>query len=206
MLKISRLLATLVAMGIALLTLLDLLLATQMSYVLLQWASIVVTVALVFGVVNLLYRHAKRVQKLQSGWSYSAVLVISFMVTLFVGRLGPNDIGLQQVFSYVLYPLESTFFALIALFIASAAFRAFRVKDFETFLLVAFAIIVLLGQVPIGYQLWSDFPLVKEWVLRVPTLAGIRGIMLGVALGTIATGLRILLGADQPYIETEGGQ
>jgi hypothetical protein len=62
---------------------------------------------------------------------------------------------------------------------------------------------VLLGQVPAGSLLWEEFPLIKEWVLRVPTMAGARGILLGVALGIIATGLRILLGADRPYVDAE---
>jgi hypothetical protein len=91
----------------------------------------------------------------------------------------------------------------MAFFIASAAYRAFRIRSFETGLLVVFAMIVLLGQVPAGFQLWEDFPLVKEWVLRVPVLAGARGILLGVALGIIATGLRVLLGADRPYADAE---
>jgi hypothetical protein len=103
--------------------------------------------------------------------------------------------------------LESTLFALLAFFMASAAFRSFRVKNFETFLLVSFTIIVLLGQVPAGFQIWDQFPLIKDWVMRVPVMAGARGILLGVALGTIATGLRILLGADRPYTETvENGE
>ena len=92
----------------------------------------------------------------------------------------------------------------MAFFIISAAYRTFRIRDFETFLMVTAAIIVLLGQVPAGYQLWADFPHMVEWGMNVPVLAGVRGILLGTALGTIATGLRIILGADRPYIDTEG--
>jgi hypothetical protein len=55
--------------------------------------------------------------------------------------------------------------------------------------------------VPISIYLWGELPIIKDWILNVPTLAGVRGILLGVALGTIATGLRILLGADRPYVE-----
>jgi uncharacterized membrane protein len=72
---------------------------------------------------------------------------------------------------------------------------------YETIFFVLFAVIVLLGQVPLGIYLWSEFPVIKDWILNVPTLAGIRGILLGVALGTIATGLRILIGADRSYTD-----
>jgi len=62
-------------------------------------------------------------------------------------------------------------------------------------------VIVLLGQVPIGAYLWDRLPMIKAWILEVPTTAGARGIILGVALGTVATGLRVLLGIDRPYSE-----
>jgi hypothetical protein len=108
---------------------------------------------------------------------------------------------MQQLFEVVLFPLEATLFSLLGFFVIIAAFRAFRVKNFETGLFVTFAIIVLLGQVPIGAMLWDQLPVIKDWVLDVPALSGARGILLGVALGTVATGLRVLLGVDRPYVD-----
>lgn len=201
--KIGRVLATTVAISVGVLVLLDLFFNTRISFFLILWASIVVAFALLLGIINLFRIHLDKIRTQQEGWFYSAVLIIAFAFAFIIGLAGPDSAGGQSIFEYVLRPLESTFFALLAFFIATAAYRAFRIKDFETFLMVAFAIIVLLGQVPAGFQLWPEFPLVKEWVLRVPTLAGTRGILLGVALGTIATGLRILLGADRPYVDTE---
>jgi len=58
-----------------------------------------------------------------------------------------------------------------------------------------------LGQVPVGAVLWDQLPIIKDWVLDVPALAGMRGILLGVGLGTAATGMRVLLGIDRPYAE-----
>ena len=201
--KIGNFIATCVAVGVGLTVLVDLFAQSQASLFLVLWASIVAAFALLLGVVNLLRVHISKIKNLARGWVYSVILVIAFAVTLMLGWAGPDSVGAQTVFEYVLRPLEATFFALLALFMISAAYRAFRIKDFETLLLFIFAVIVLLGQVPIGFQIWPDFPLVKEWVLRVPAMAGIRGILLGVALGTIATGLRVLLGADRPYAETE---
>ncbi len=204
MTRLGRIFATVVAVSSGIIVLLGYFVGTvqNVGALLLGWAAIVATFALLLGVVNLLRVHVRRIQNRQKDWFYSGILLVSFAVTLLVGRGGPASAGAQAVFEYVLRPLESTFFALIVFFIASAAYRAFRIDSFETFLFVAFAIIVLLGQVPAGYQLWADLPLVKEWVLRVPVLAGTRGILLGVSLGTIATGLRVLLAADRPYADT----
>jgi hypothetical protein len=118
-----------------------------------------------------------------------------------LGYGGPTSKSGQFIFDFILQPLEATFFALLAIFIATAAFRAFRVRDLETFFFVLFAVIVLLGQVPVAIYIWPELPIIKDWIIDVPTLAGIRGILLGVALGTIATGLRVLIGTDRPYTD-----
>lgn len=171
------------------------------GYFLVGWAAIIVAFALLLGVVNVVNVHWGHIQARRSHAIYSLVLLISLAVTLAFGIGGPSARNTQFIFEYILQPLESTLFALLAIFIATAAFRAFRVRDLETFFFVLFAIIVLLGQVPVGLYLWSELPVIKDWILEVPTLAGARGILLGVALGTIATGLRVLLGADRPYTD-----
>jgi hypothetical protein len=64
---------------------------------------------------------------------------------------------------------------------------------------VVTAVVVLLGQVPLGRYLGDFLPRIKDWILNVPGTAGMRGIIIGVALGTIATGVRVLMGFDRPY-------
>lgn len=172
------------------------------SFLLVSWAAIIFAFALFLGFYNVVSVHLKRIRANKPEAIYSIVLLASLGTTLVVGFWsGPNGVGSQFIFNYVLQPLEATFFALLALFIATAAFRAFRVHNLESFFFVLFAVIVLLGQVPLGIYLWAEFPIIKDWILNVPIMAGVRGIMLGVALGTIATGLRVLLGADRPYTD-----
>jgi hypothetical protein len=162
---------------------------------------IIATFALLLGFVNVVTVHWSRIHSGKAGSLYSVVLLGSLAATLLLGSGGPSAGPTQFIFQFILQPLEATFFALLALFIATAAFRAFRVRNLEMFLFVLFALIVLLGQVPISLFLWSELPLIKDWILMVPTLAGVRGILLGVALGTIATGLRLILGTDRPYAD-----
>ncbi len=131
----------------------------------------------------------------------SAVLLAALVITLLAGFGGPDTANSRFIFNFILQPLESTIFALLELFIVTAAFRAFRVRSLESFFFVFFAVIVLLGQVPVGIYLWEELPIIKDWIINVPTMAGMRGILLGVALGTIATGLRVLMGVDRPYTE-----
>lgn len=201
----GRIIATTIAISAGLIVLLSYFfdIFNNLGFLFLGWAAIVIAFSLLLGVVNLFRVHLYQIKNRQSGWLYSIVLVISFVITIGVGWQGPASPGGWALFEYVLRPLESTLFALLAFFVAGAAYRAFRVKSFETLLFVVFAVIVLLGQVPAGFQVFPDLPLIKEWIMRVPALAGTRGILLGVALGTIATGLRVLLGADRPYADTK---
>ena len=174
----------------------------EIGYLLVSWTAIIAAFALFLGFFNIVNVHAYRIRLQESGAVYSVVLLVSLFATLIIGLVGGlGSTGSQFIFDYVLQPLEATIFSLLALFIATAAFRAFRVRSMETFFFVLFAVIVLLGQVPLGIYLWSEFPVIKDWILNVPTLAGVRGILLGVALGTIATGLRVLLGTERPYTD-----
>jgi hypothetical protein len=217
MTKLRRILTTVVAMIVGLFVLADIFAAQwsgdmpgvnelkaglhQIGSLLVGWVTIVMAFALFLGFVNVFNVHLGRIRTRQPGFIYSAVLLLALVITLVVGAGGPQSEWGQFIFDFILQPLEATFFALLALFIAVAAFRVLRIRNLETFAFVLFAVIVLLGQVPLGIYLWSEIPVIKDWVLNVPTLAGVRGILLGVALGTIATGLRVLIGADRPYTD-----
>lgn len=204
---VNRILSTVVAMTAGLLVLADFFVNADsidaLGLYLIRTASVVAAFALVLGMVNVLTVHLGKIYSRDKGWVYSIVLVVAMLVTLGVGFLtgGPASEQIQELFDVVLFPLEATLFSLLAFFVVTAAYRAFRVKSFETALFVTFGILVLLGQVPVGANVWDQLPVIKDWVLDVPALAGARGILLGVALGTVATGLRVLLGIDRPYVD-----
>ena len=101
-------------------------------------------------------------------------------------------------------------FSLLAFLIASAAFRAFRARTTEATLLLLAAMIVLIGNVPIGDLIWNTFlswlPLengaseARQWILGNPNLSARRGIILGVSLGVISQAIRLILGIERSYI------
>ncbi|MCS7261340.1 MAG: hypothetical protein NZ765_11250, partial [Anaerolineae bacterium] len=117
---------------------------------------------------------------------------------------GPHARWLQIVFNSVLFPLQAALYSLLAFFIVTATYRAFRVRNVESALFVIFALVVWLGQTPVGALVWEELPAIKDWIFDVPVLAGTRGILIGVGLGTLATGIRVLLGVDRPYVEETG--
>ena len=187
------------AIGIGLVVLLDRFIANPyldaLGLFFLDVGVILAAFALLVGFVNVFAVHLRRIRGRQSGWPYSIILVVFAAFVLVIGWAGPSSPRLQQVFNSVQYPLQATVASLLIFFIASAAFRTLRVRNVEALVLVGVVVIVLLGEVPLS----SHITAVKDWILTVPGLAGVRGLILGVALGTAVTGLRVLLGIDRPY-------
>jgi hypothetical protein len=170
-----------------------------------QWAIIVIAFAYVLAIANLLRVNFHAIQRKGRDWPYKIILVVSLFFMLAVGVFG--GIGERTIFGWVYYhvqyPLQSTMFALLAFFIASAAFRAFRIRTFEAGLLAVTAVLVMIGRVPVGEALWKQFPDFTEWIMNVPQLAGKRAIMIGAALGAISTALKVLTGLERTYLGGE---
>lgn len=109
----------------------------------------------------------------------------------------------QWIFLFLFSPMQATMFSILAFYIASAAYRAFKAKTRESTLLLGAAFLVMLGRVPIGASLWSGFGAVADWIMEVPNTAGQRAILIGAALGIVSTALRILLGIERSYMGAE---
>jgi len=168
---------------------------------LVDWAVIVVAFAFVLGLFNILRVHGGRVLGKEKGGGYSLVLLIAALVT-WVPPLfyGPSSTPNQRLLDYVIGPLGAALAALMAFTLALAAFRLLRVRrSLGGVVFMLAACVALLGSVPLAGLGWLTG--VREWVIHVPALAGMRGLLLGVALGTTITALRVLLASDRPHSE-----
>lgn len=125
--------------------------------------------------------------------------------------------SMQQVlFQGVFKAAQATMFSLLAFFVASASFRAFRVKSKEAGLLMGAAFIVMLGNVPIGNLLSKllayipiigpalDIAIIKEWVLAYPSSAAQSAILIGAMLGYISASMKIIFGVERSHLGGEG--
>ncbi len=187
---------------------------TQGYLLLLDWAQIVGAFALVLGIGSLFRTHWDKIRRRRRGYGYSTVTLASFALMVWAGifygsgqgplakRLLTVESGrlFEWLFNNIDVPLDATMFALLAFFIASAAYRTFRARNVEATLLLITAIIVMLGRVPLGEMIYDKMPAVYEWIMQYPAVAGKRGILFGVALGSIATSLRIILGIERSHL------
>jgi hypothetical protein len=176
--------------------------AQSLNALILEWATIVYAFALILGSISLWSTHAKKIRGRVEGWPYSLVTLAALVgvtaLGVWKGIAGESPVG--KIYNCVNAPLASTMFALLAFFIASAAFRAFRARNVEATLLLSTAILMMIGRVSIGEWLWRGFPGLTEWFLDVPNLAAKRAIAIGVGLGAISTALKIILGIERSYL------
>ncbi len=188
------------------------------------WFNVLAVFAFILGAASLLQVHGGRVLRRGRDWPYSLATVLAFAFTLAAGllKLGgepglrgdPADRAalLGQIFLAVISPLQASIFALLAFFVASASYRAFRVRSREATALLVAALVILLGRTPFGPALtaWLPEPLaflrlerLSLWIVQVPNLAGQRAIMIGIALGIVAMSLRLILGLERGVLGRE---
>lgn len=193
-----------------------------------KWGLVIGPFAYVIGVMTLIQTHWTRISRRAEYWRYSFVVFAGMIVMVIVGlpllpylnaipflqesgiSFGPQGSTFEWLFEYVQVPMEATMFSLLAFFIASAAYRAFRARTFEATLLLISALIVMMGNVPIGDYIWNTVmgetpwadgtSWARQWILDNPNLAARRGIILGVALGVISQSIRIILGIERSYL------
>ncbi|KPJ50502.1 MAG: hypothetical protein AMJ41_01260 [candidate division Zixibacteria bacterium DG_27] len=175
---------------------------TEAYETVLDWVQIIYVFALFVGVAGIIKLHGSKLSPGKKGWFYSltTILGLAAMVILgFVFGVGKGT-PFNWIFQNLQAPMQATMFSLLAFFIASAAYRGFRVRNVESVLLLGAAVIVMIGRVPIGKMIFPYSPEVADWILRVPSMAARRGIFIGIGLGSIATALRVIVGIERTYL------
>ncbi|MBT3321015.1 MAG: hypothetical protein HN392_01895 [Anaerolineae bacterium] len=167
-----------------------------------QWAVILAGAAVFVGISNLLSIHFKKIMGKEKGRIYSLLLIASLIITLALGIfLGTDSPTMQSIFNAIILPVESSLLAIMAVTLIYAGIRLLRHRnDLTAMIFLFFALITMLGAAPLPFfQIPLVGDLIRPWVVGVLATSGARGILLGVGLGTLLTGLRILIGADRPY-------
>jgi len=174
---------------------------SQSAYnIALTWFRGVASMAYAIAVISFVRYHIRRLKQPQNSF-YSAVALAAFLFMSIVGfgfGIGEGTI-FAKMYLNVQVPLQATTFSLLAFYMASAAYRAFRVKGLEATLLLITAFIVMFGVTTLGNYI-PFIPKLTEWLMAVPNLASKRGILIGVGLGMISTSLKIILGIERNWL------
>jgi hypothetical protein len=187
--------------------------------------DIIAAVAFILGGGNLIKMHGNRINRREPGYGYSIVTVLGFVAVLVIGltKMGNPDgfrgssvtatgSYFQYAYEYVFRPCAATMFGLLAFYVASASFRAFRAKNAEATILLLVAFIILLGRTFVGALATSwlpdslyflKIPYLADKIMVVLNFAGNRAIMIGIALGIVSTSLKVIIGIDRSYLGSD---
>jgi len=205
--KLKGLLSTAVAIATGLIVLVgyfvEIPILVNLRITILNWVIILAAVALFVGLFNLLAVHADKIRNKEKGGIYSLILIISLLTTLILGLwLRPDHALMALIFKAIQLPVETSLMAMLVVTLTYASIRLLRRRNnLISVIFLVTALLILLGTAPVPFI--GDVPilsdLIRPFIAQVLAVAGARGILIGVALGSLTTGLRVLFGADRPY-------
>jgi hypothetical protein len=174
----------------------------QLRVRLIDWAVIIAGMAVLVGVFNLAAVQIEKIRAQQKGSVYGALLVISLLAT-FLGFgiwAGPESPGMLFAVNAVIIPVEASLMAILAVTLIYASIRLLRRRvDVVSVLFLLVAVIFLIAIIPTPA---GTINALQQFILQVAGMfsrGGARGLLIGIALGTLLTGLRVLIAVDRPY-------
>ena len=197
-------------------------------------SNILAAFLLGLGIFSLLTIHITKVVKKQKDFAYSIVLLVGMLAMTVFGYADyyqrsqdkafkledPANWGIMQygkdlLFNGFVQQMDAAMFSIIAFFILSAAYRAFRVRSVEATILMATALIMILsimGAVDFAWgsgidaithkdpgSFLNNFKIseVANWIKNTLQVPSLRALDFGVGLGALAMGLRLWLGLEK---------
>ncbi len=163
--------------------------------------------AFLMGILNFSRVHVGNISRRREHWIYSAwALICAWGYAAYGVWKSNKDPLYDSIYQVVFTTLDATMYSLLAFYIASAAYRAFRLRNVEATLMMGIALVVMLANVPLGEFVWSSsgplggFVGLRDWVMQTPTAAVGRAISLGIVFGQIASSWRVILGIERRHL------
>ncbi|MCK4303470.1 MAG: hypothetical protein KAY24_04465 [Candidatus Eisenbacteria sp.] len=160
--------------------------------------------ALPIGIYSLMSSTVRKARRNPNERLFSIVTIFGFVIMIIAGLkadwfYSPTSLS-SRFFDYILIPAQATLFSLLAFYIASAAYRAFRARTALAAVLLITAFVIMLRLIPLPEPVSTWNNTFVRWILEVPNMAAKRAILIGVALGGITYSMKILLGIERSYM------
>ena len=172
----------------------------QVRSILLDIAITLAGIATLVGVINLITVHSQKVRDEKPDWFNSVVLIVAFGGTTVFGLLfKPSHPIFTQLVASIQFPVEASLLALLSITLAAAMVRAIRPGMHKASLLFIAAVLVFIWAAT-GFIPFQSSKVMQSVASFLNTLqiGGARGMLLGIGLGALTTGLRVLIGKDIP--------
>lgn len=173
---------------------------TQIRALLTDWAVVIAGMAVLVGIANLVFVQMEKMRRREKNSVYGAILILSLLITFVLGLLfGPENQIVQLAVEAVIVPVEAALMAILAVTLVYASIRLFRRRtDVMTVIFLVVAVLFLIAVMPTPIGTVPGGALIVQF-MEMFSHGGARGLLIGIALGTLLTGLRVLFGIDRPY-------
>lgn len=191
------------------------------------------TFLLGLGIYSLARIHGKKLVRMQKDWGFSLLLLASMAAIVLFGywnyyqtkfspaapmlqdyaNWGPINYINDFLFDGLLQQMDGAMFSIIAFYILSAAYRAFRIRSIESTILLAAAFVMMLSlmgganylwdrvvdPMAASNPFWNNIRLTEtsSWIRNTFQTSGLRALDFGVGLGALAMGLRLWLSLER---------
>jgi uncharacterized membrane protein len=170
-----------------------------------SWGVVISAFVLPIGIVTLVRNNVTIIRRREKNWPYylwSLIIMFTMIITGLIGDLGKHPVFIW-LYNNIFTHLSSTMYSILAFFITTASARAFRARNVDAALVLISGVFVILTVAPIGEVIWPGIPVIGNWFLDIPNMAGMRGIIIGVGLGVLALGIRTILGYEKGIVMGE---
>jgi len=173
---------------------------TQFRIMLTDWSIIIAAMAVLVGIANLVFVQMDKIRKREKNSIYGVLLVLSLIGTFGLGLVfGPENQFMRLAVDAIIVPVEASLMAILAVTLVYASIRLLRRRaDVMTVIFLLVVVIFLIAIMPTPFG-----PVPGDWIILqfagMFSRGGARGLLIGIALGTLLTGIRVLFGIDRPY-------
>ncbi|MDZ4723016.1 MAG: hypothetical protein SGI97_03805 [candidate division Zixibacteria bacterium] len=172
--------------------------------ILVEYWQIIFAFTLIVGVLSFMLGQLRGIERGEDRFykiiSLSGVVLMPVLALIWGIRGGTPFVW---IFDNVQAPLQSTVFALLAFFVASASLRGFRARSLPAAILLFSAALILFSRSYLGDSTFAPLSEFSDWIRSYPSMAARRAILIGIGLGSLTTSLRVILGIERTWLGGE---
>lgn len=165
-----------------------------------NWGSLLIAFTVYVACGMTLMNNINQFNKRAENWYFAGLMPVIFIVyTIFGLIVTPSDINYAFVVNNVVNVIYGTLSSTTAFFSVSAAYRAFRARNWNAVIMLTIFLVTVFGNMSLGMAMFPGIDALRDWINTIPASAGLRALVITSCVGLIGFGIRMILGHEKGY-------